>query len=236
MSVLSSEQLLASYGSVVKDLQKKVSSETKKEEWLLSRRGKITGSVAHKLFTAKLQTSSGETAKNFILEKVAESFGSYNLSWGSAATNWGNDHEVEAVEEYMKQTGNEVTKYGEDQEFVQYDDYCGATPDGLINDTGTLQIKCPYNPAYHVKNLLIENVEQFKQEQPSYYIQVQMEMLCTNRDWCHFVSYDPRNKNHNLSILLIPKCDQFQVILKAALKRASIEIQEKIEKIKKRIG
>jgi hypothetical protein len=61
----------------------------------------------------------------------------------------------------------------------------GASPDGLIGDDGLVEIKCP-NTSTHIDTLL-------GQEAPSKYIlQMQWQMACTGRQWCDFVSYDPR--------------------------------------------
>ena len=61
----------------------------------------------------------------------------------------------------------------------------GASPDGLIDDNGLVEIKCP-NTATHIETLLGEGV------QNKYINQMHVQMLCTGRDWCDFVSFDPR--------------------------------------------
>ena len=61
----------------------------------------------------------------------------------------------------------------------------GASPDGLVNDDGLLEIKCP-NTATHIETLLSQTV-------PSKYnTQMQFQMACTGRSWCDFVSFDNR--------------------------------------------
>ena len=63
--------------------------------------------------------------------------------------------------------------------------FCGAAPDGLVGSDGFVEIKCP-NTATHIDTLLSEKV-------PSKYItQMHVQMICTERDWCDFVSFDPR--------------------------------------------
>ena len=58
-------------------------------------------------------------------------------------------------------------------------------PDGLVSDSGGVEIKCP-NPANHMKNLL-----RFEQL-PEYIYQIQGYMWLTDRDWWDFASFDPR--------------------------------------------
>ncbi len=61
----------------------------------------------------------------------------------------------------------------------------GASPDGLVGTDGLVEIKCP-NSATHIETLLGKSI-------PSKYLcQMQWQMACTGRQWCDFVSFDPR--------------------------------------------
>jgi predicted phage-related endonuclease len=61
----------------------------------------------------------------------------------------------------------------------------GASPDGLVDADGLVEIKCP-NTATHIETLK-------GQCAPAKYItQMQWQLACTGRKWCDFVSYDPR--------------------------------------------
>lgn len=65
----------------------------------------------------------------------------------------------------------------------------GASPDGLVGDDGTLQIKCP-NTKTHLKWMLAGTI-------PLEHVpQMMGEMSCTGRAWCDFVSFDPRLPEH----------------------------------------
>jgi len=60
-----------------------------------------------------------------------------------------------------------------------------ASPDGLVGDIGLVEIKCP-NSSTHIETLKTGKV-------PTKYVyQMQWQMRCTDRQWCDFVSYDPR--------------------------------------------
>jgi putative phage-type endonuclease len=61
----------------------------------------------------------------------------------------------------------------------------GASPDGLVGDDGLVEIKCP-NTATHIDTLLTQTVP------GKYNTQMQWQMACTGRQWCDFVSFDPR--------------------------------------------
>jgi hypothetical protein len=61
----------------------------------------------------------------------------------------------------------------------------GASPDGLVEDEGLIEIKCPRT---HVH---IECLESRKP--PAKYLpQMAWQCICTGRKWCDFVSYDPK--------------------------------------------
>ena len=61
----------------------------------------------------------------------------------------------------------------------------GASPDGLVDDDGLVEIKCP-NTSTHIDTILADAA-------PAKYVtQMQWQMACTGRKWCDFVSFDPR--------------------------------------------
>lgn len=63
----------------------------------------------------------------------------------------------------------------------------GASPDGLIGDDGCIEVKCPTS-AIHLR-YIVDGVV------PADYIpQMKAVMACAERQWCDFVSYDPRQK------------------------------------------
>ena len=105
---------------------------------------------------------------------------------------WGNDHEPLARAEY------EILKnvFVEQVPFIDHPniDMCGASPDGL-SGSGLVEIKCP-NTATHIDYLL-------SKKPPAKYIpQMALQLACTERKWCDFVSYDPRMpEKHRLFVV-----------------------------------
>ena len=61
----------------------------------------------------------------------------------------------------------------------------GASPDGLVGDDGMLEIKCPMSKT-HYATLLNGKIAK------KYIDQMQWQMACAGRQWCDFVSFDPR--------------------------------------------
>jgi len=68
--------------------------------------------------------------------------------------------------------------------FIEYSDYFGCSPDGLIDDDGGLEIKCPIEDT-HKKYL--EKDDAWK----AYKWQIQSSLYMSERKWWDFVSYCP---------------------------------------------
>jgi len=69
-------------------------------------------------------------------------------------------------------------------EFFPFKDYAGSSPDGLVGDDETLEIKCPRPKKFF--NLVAKGIEAIDS---GYIDQMQMQMLCTNSKGCHFFNY-----------------------------------------------
>ena len=152
--------------------------------WFRMRLGRFTASQIHKLICKKGFT---QTANSYVMEKVTEEIIGYKEDFQNMAMVWGNDHEAEARELYELITNSTVEEVG----FVEFGDSAGGSPDGLVDEDGMIEIKCPYNSQHHLVHGLIEESADIPKE---YYWQMQMNMMAANRAWCDFVSYDPRCK------------------------------------------
>jgi len=240
MQLLTTHEILKADPKAFEKVENRIRAEEKEREWKAKRRGNITGSTAYKLFTKSLQPSASQTAQTYINEKVAEKFGSYSADWSSAATRWGNENEPKAVMAYMTRTGKTVTKWGDGiehgdgQEFTEWIEGVGLTLDGLVDNNGTIEVKCPYNPANHIKYCLYESPEQLAAGNHDHYVQMQMGLLITNRSYCDFVSFDPRIKDEKmrLNILTVPRDEDFISILEVVLKTKAKEIRTKYYQLK----
>jgi putative phage-type endonuclease len=152
-------------------------------EWMQIRLGKATASrIADIMATTKSGPSASR--QNYLAQLVAERLtGTVQESFTNAAMQWGTDNEPVARAMYEVQTGFMVDQVG----FVDHPTIpmSGASPDGLIDLDGLVEIKCP-NTATHIETLIAKSA-------PSKYIkQMQWQIACTGRQWCDFASYDPR--------------------------------------------
>ena len=157
------------------------------EAWLQLRVGKVTASrVAH--VVAKTKSGVSASRATYMGELIAERLtGQPAEKFKSAPMQWGNDMEGEARAAYAFYTGWDVSEVG----FVRHPKIAmsGASPDGLIGAPGLVEIKCP-NTATHVETLLNGGVPS------AYRTQMMWQMACTRREWCDFVSFDPRLPEH----------------------------------------
>ena len=151
------------------------------EEWHLARLGIPTASNFAKIITStgKLSTSATGYMHKLIAEYLMEK------PIDIEKTEWmerGNELEADARGAYEFITDTTVDEVG----LIYKDDkrLVSASPDGLINSDGGLEIKCP-SPAVHVEYLLANKC-------PSKYLpQVMGCMYVTGRIWWDFMSYHP---------------------------------------------
>ncbi|MCX2699360.1 lambda exonuclease family protein [Ochrobactrum chromiisoli] len=164
-----------------------VDIEQGSEAWKIIRLGKVTASRVADVI-AKTKTGYGASRKNYLAELVLERLtGKAEEGFTSSSMQWGTDNEPDARSAYQFEKNTRVVQVG----FVAHPHIAmtGASPDGLVGDDGLLEIKCP-NSATHLDTLRTNTI-------PSRYItQMNWQMACTGRQWCDFVSFDPRFPEH----------------------------------------
>lgn len=77
-----------------------------------------------------------------------------------------------------------------DEGYLRYSDSFGGSPDGLVDEDGAIEIKCPSRPV-HYKYLKFKTLEDLKEECKEYYFQMIGYLIIANRTWIDFVSYSP---------------------------------------------
>lgn len=152
-------------------------------EWMALRCGKATASRIADIIR---RTTNGvsKSRERYMGELVAERLtGQPTQTFKSADMEWGNDTEDEAESAYAFYTNSEITRIA----FVDHPRIrmSGASPDRLVGDDGLLEIKCPASHT-HIATLLGAKID------PDYLTQMQWQLACTERQWCDWVSYDPR--------------------------------------------
>ena len=152
-------------------------------EWKRLRLGKVTASRVADV-VAKTKSGYSASRANYMAQLIAERLtDTVADAYTNAAMQHGTETEPEARDAYCFYQGVAV----EEVAFVPHPkiDQAGASPDGLVGADGLVEIKCP-NTATHLETLLGQAVP------AKYETQMQFQMACTGRQWCDFVSYDPR--------------------------------------------
>ena len=161
-----------------------------------ARLGKFTASRFGDLMTKgrKKDEIFGGTAISYMMEVAAQKLTGERVQIFGAALDHGNEFEDVAREEYERRTGCEVEELG----FCEISDYSGGSPDGKVKDSNKLiEIKCPYNTANHLKNVINQEIDK------KYIWQMQGCMLATGATSCDFISFDPRIEAEAFRMVII---------------------------------
>lgn len=194
-------------------------------EWHLLRLGKVTAS---RITDVLSKGKSGESAgrKNYRMELVVQRLtGLPGESFTSAAMEHGVLTEPKARFAYEA----EKQQFVEQVAFVDHPsiEWFGCSPDGLVTD-GLIEIKCP-NSTTHIEYLT-------DQKPPAKYIpQMQCQMAVTGRQWCDFVSFDPRLPDDlQLFVVRLERDQKYIEAMEAEVKKFLSEVDEMFTKLKGR--
>lgn len=187
------------------------------EDWHADRCGKVTASRV-KDISAKPKTGKAYNALTLTIltERLT---GVQEETPTTGPMRWGIDQEVHAITAYENETGNFVVGTG----LVNHPaiKMSGASPDGLIDQDGQLEVKCP-NSQTHLNTILTKEV-------PSEYIpQITWQLACTRRKWCDFVSYDPRLPEYLQLVIIRVFAKDLDI---AGIEQSVIKFNQKIDQI-----
>lgn len=205
----------------------KANAQQESQDWLQARVGKFTASRAADLMA---RTKSGPSASrgNLIALLVAERMtGQPVETFRNAAMDRGTELEAEARDAYSFATGQAVEECG----FVAYDELpnTGCSPDGLVEDDGLVEIKCPASMAKHLDALMRGT------HASEYRWQLQHQLMVTRRQWVSIASYDPRwPENLQLATVRVQRDDEAIAELAAAIREADAEVESFISALQKK--
>ena len=201
--------------------------EQRTPEWFAARTGKVSASKVSDVMS-KTKSGYGASRATYMSQLLVERLtGTPTDFYANAAMQWGTDTEPQARAAYEFKTGNAVIEEG----FILHPniEMSGASPDGMVCDEGMLEIKCP-NTATHIATLLAEKA-------PSKYMnQMQWQMACAGRQWCDFVSFDPRlPENNDFFCVRVDRDDERIEELESEVVKFLGELDEMILKLKERL-
>jgi len=192
-------------------------------EWFAQRCGKATASRISDI-VAKTKSGYSTSRANYMAQLVVERMTNQVAeSYTNSAMEWGIENEGFARANYESKMNLLVTETGAiDHPTIPMS---AASPDGLVGDDGCLEIKCPHT-ATHIDTLLGDEVAK------KYYDQMQWQMACAERDWCDFVSFDPRMpEGLQLFIKRVPRSNLYIAELEGEVIQFLKEVDDKVNKL-----
>jgi putative phage-type endonuclease len=197
------------------------------DEWKKSRMGKVTAS---RVADVVAKTKSGDSASrcNYMTQLVIERLtNKQEESYSNEYMDWGTEQEPFARAAYEAAQNVLVDEVG----MITHPriEMSGASPDGLVGDDGLVEIKCP-KTATHIETLLSKTVP------GKYNIQMHWQMICTGRQWCDFVSFDPRMpEGLRLFIKRVHKDASLAKSLEEEVIKFLTEVEIKLEHLNKQL-
>ena len=192
--------------------------------WFAMRSGRFTGSRFAKLM-AKTKSGPSASRKNLIAELVVERItGQCVTGYTNAAMQRGIELEPDARSAYEMLAGVFV----EEIDFIVHPkfDFCGVSPDGLIDADRMVELKCPDAMGKHLDAL------QNGSHADEYMWQIQGQLWVAGREWNDAVSYDPRwPMPMDLAVKRVHRDEKMIAELEAECIAANEEVNEIVKKL-----
>lgn len=151
--------------------------------WHEIRLGKVTASKMSDVLSKGRGNALSKTSETYMMELLAEKItGKAKPFYENEAMRWGTETEPQARSMY--EVNNDFVSV-EEVAFIEHNEFIGVSPDGLIGCNGMLEIKCP-TTITQVKRALSDDYSL------DYKAQIQMQLWVAEREWCDFLSFDPR--------------------------------------------
>ena len=193
-------------------------------EWLAARAGKVTASRINDVMASKTTAAYRDYRAQIVAEILTGQ--PQESGFTNAAMQWGTEQEKFARAEYELACDWTVDEIG----IVLHPtiERGAASPDGLVSTNGLVEIKCP-KTATHLQTLVD------KKQPRQYENQMLWQMACTGREWCDFVSYDPRLPDDlQLFVHRFDRDDKRIEEIEAAVTQFLSEVDEMIDNIRKK--
>lgn len=154
--------------------------------WLQERVGRITASRMCDVMAKPKRGRTEELAcrrdyrTELLCERLTLSAAEHHVS---RDMDWGTDQEPFARSAYEVMADSMVDEAG----LVLHPnmDFTAASPDGLVGTDGAIEIKAP-KTSTHLEWRMADEVPEPHRDQ------MMWVMACCERDWCEFISFDPR--------------------------------------------
>jgi hypothetical protein len=212
--------------------------------WKQARAGCATGSRFGDIIK-KPRSGNTELAarRDYRLQLMSERLtGAPYDNFKAKEVEWGVENEPLARLAYEKTYGILVEEVGfQPHEEIEW---CGVSPDGLVGEDGMIEIKCPYNPGVHLNTILMGsaalakallNLEIAGNEEPippEHIPQVQGNLWVLKREWCDFISFDPRYPEHlQLYVYRVHRDEAYIKNLEVEVRKFLAEVEDAVGRL-----
>lgn len=192
--------------------------------WFEDRLGRVTASRVKDVVWRDRYGRPYKAYETYMNELIAERITGKSKRFTSGPIEWGKNYEDEAAEQYEDLTGEDILTNG----FIKIEDMeAGASPDRLVGDDGTVEIKCP-NTDTHVRYVLEGKVPNI------YYDQIQWQLFATGRKWCDFISYDPEVQDPypNMFLIRVERDDDYILDMAQKVKEFLVVLDKKLQTLR----
>ena len=187
-------------------------------------KGTITCSQYDRLVKLDGTMRSGDTPMTYLRTLLAERLGYEPDDITSASLEHGREWEEFARKEYETATFQIVTLPDEPLRHSIIN--TTGLPDGFVGDDGLIEIKCPWNPANHIRTMIDRDVPD------EYKAQIQGYLWLSGREWCDFVSFDPRlDEQYRLVVVRVWRDDGYIANLAESIQRWSDKLDAMYENV-----
>jgi putative phage-type endonuclease len=192
------------------------------DEWLKLKLGVATASNFDKIITTTSKES--ESLKKYALQLATElMLETPEPSFKNDVMARGNELESLARDAYQEQSFNVV------EQITMFKSDCGNfgySPDGLVDDDGLVEIKCPIATT-HFKYLLDNKMP------TDYWQQVQGGLWVSQRKWIDFVSFNSYFKDKKLFIVRVERDEEYIAKLAELANKVILLRDEYLNKLEK---
>lgn len=151
-------------------------------EWDDVRRGLVTASAVSQLLTAGGKVASNDTSRTYTALLVAERItGHTDPTYQSDDMLRGLMDESLATAKYAEHYDTPVAEMGFMTRAID-DWHLGYSPDGLVGDVGSVEVKSRRQKK-HLRTILDDEVP------PENVVQIQCGLLVSGRAWCDYISW-----------------------------------------------
>lgn len=186
-------------------------TDAEKAAFLAERAGCLTASRMKDAMAFLKTGKPAEARTKYMHELLAERLTGHSAQhFVNDAMKHGKEYEDEAKQVYAARYQVELGP----ERFVRHPEieFFGATPDATIGADGLAEFKCPTSAKFLAWVLAGEVPDEHK-------AQMCVQLLCTGRQWCEFVAYDPRIKDQRRRLFVrryTPTAEELKAVEDAA--------------------